>query len=219
MNDFHTYKVAIFDCDGVILNSNRIKSDAFAMALSSEEKNLVNDFIIYHQKNGGVSRYIKFEYFFKTIKKCSNYKLDLDIALKCYAKLSKKGLLECEEVPGVRQILKYFNDNNIPCFVASGGDQNEVISVLKERKLFSYFKDVYGSPLSKIENLGIIDSKNKLHTPGVYFGDARSDMLASDEFNLKFIFISGCSEWKEGLKFCDDNNISNYDDFEMLMES
>jgi len=217
MDDYSTYKVAIFDCDGVILNSNRVKSDAFSMALSSEDETLVDEFIQYHQENGGVSRYIKFEYFFKNIKKCSNYEFDLKMALKRYANLSKKGLLECEEIPGVRDILQYFNEKNVPCYVASGGDQNEVISVLKKRKLFSYFKCVYGSPLSKVENLAIIDAKRELKLPGVFFGDARSDFLASKRFDLKFVFISGFSEWKQGLKFCEDNNMTIYIDFEMMM--
>jgi phosphoglycolate phosphatase-like HAD superfamily hydrolase len=219
MNMLNNYKVAIFDCDGVILNSNQVKSNAFSLALHEEDSNLVREFIEYHQENGGVSRYIKFEYFFTNIKKCSNYKKDLELALKRYAVLSKEGLLKCSEVPGIRQILHYFNSNNVPCYVASGGDQNEVISVLKHRELFGYFKGVYGSPLSKIENLGIIEGKQELHKPGLFFGDARSDMLAAKHYNLKFIFVAGFTEWEQGFEYCRSNKITICDNFKTLMGS
>ena len=63
------YKVAIFDCDGVILMSNQMKSKAFALTLKNEKKKLVNEFMSYHQQNGGISRYVKFDYFYKEIKK------------------------------------------------------------------------------------------------------------------------------------------------------
>ena len=68
------YTHAFFDCDGVILNSNKVKSEAFALALEGESPELVRKFVQYHQKNGGISRFVKFEYFFKHIKKQLNYK-------------------------------------------------------------------------------------------------------------------------------------------------
>ena len=74
MHDFSQYKQVIFDCDGVILNSNDIKSNAFARSLIDEDKGLVKQFIEYHKKNGGVSRFKKFEYFFKNIKGQKEYK-------------------------------------------------------------------------------------------------------------------------------------------------
>ena len=48
---------SFFDCDGVILNSNKVKTNAFykiALEYGDESaKKLVN----YHIKNGGISRY------------------------------------------------------------------------------------------------------------------------------------------------------------------
>ena len=73
MRDFSQYKQVIFDCDGVILDSNDIKSNAFARSLVDEDKELVKQFITYHKKNGGVSRFKKFEYFFKNIKNQKKY--------------------------------------------------------------------------------------------------------------------------------------------------
>ena len=53
------YETIIFDCDGVILNSNIIKTEGFfEFALSLGKKN-AEKLVNYHIKNGGISRYEK----------------------------------------------------------------------------------------------------------------------------------------------------------------
>ena len=86
MLDLKKYKQVVFDCDGVILDSNNIKSKAFEDSLKGENDQLISEFIDYHKKNGGVSRFLKFEYFFKVLKNQKNYQKDLNIALKKYSK-------------------------------------------------------------------------------------------------------------------------------------
>ena len=68
MLSLNQYKTVFFDCDGVILQSNHIKTKVFREVLESEDKNIVDKFIAYHKKNGGISRYKKFEHFYKFIK-------------------------------------------------------------------------------------------------------------------------------------------------------
>ena len=67
MNNIYNYDFFIFDCDGVILESNKLKSDAFSEALPNEPSHLVEEFISYHKNNGGVSRYEKFKYYFEIL--------------------------------------------------------------------------------------------------------------------------------------------------------
>jgi phosphoglycolate phosphatase-like HAD superfamily hydrolase len=216
MHNFDRYKVAIFDCDGVILDSNKIKSEAFALALLDEEPALVKEFVEYHQKHGGISRYIKFEHFFKNIKKQSNYAQALANALTRYATLSKEGLLECSEISGVRNVLEYFNVLKIPCYVASGGDQQEVREVFQRRNLAVYFNGIFGSPLSKIDNLSLLKREGKLPLPGVFFGDARSDMQAAQEYDLNFVYISGVSEWTGGIQCSKEQGVNVFSDFNQV---
>ena len=51
------YKMIIFDCDGVILDSNEAKSEAFRSCLAHEDRVHVDEFITYHEKNQGISRF------------------------------------------------------------------------------------------------------------------------------------------------------------------
>ena len=69
MLSINSYQVAVFDCDGVILDTNQVKSEAFAHALSDDPPELVRSFAQYHKESGWVSRYLKFEHYFKNIRK------------------------------------------------------------------------------------------------------------------------------------------------------
>ena len=65
--DLTQYQTLVFDCDGVILNSNRIKTQAFydvAKVYGHDPAQTLKD---YHILNGGISRYEKFEYLFTNI--------------------------------------------------------------------------------------------------------------------------------------------------------
>ena len=44
------YNSLIFDCDGVILNSNTVKTEAFKNILNNYDLNAVDEFIDYHRK-------------------------------------------------------------------------------------------------------------------------------------------------------------------------
>ena len=67
MFNIQEYKSIIFDCDGVILNSNKIKTKAFRKASFTFGDKASRSLENYHLKNGGVSRYAKFDYFLKNI--------------------------------------------------------------------------------------------------------------------------------------------------------
>ena len=57
------YKTMIFDCDGVLLDSNSAKSDAFYKVALPYGDNCARELLNFHKKNGGISRNKKFDYF------------------------------------------------------------------------------------------------------------------------------------------------------------
>ena len=58
-------KNIFFDFDGVIAESVKAKSDAFAEIYRPYGSKIVSQVVEYHNLNGGVSRYDKFKYFHK----------------------------------------------------------------------------------------------------------------------------------------------------------
>ena len=62
------YKSLIFDCDGVVLNSNKIKTEAFRKIFQPFGLDLANEMVRYHVNHGGISRYKKIDYFLENLK-------------------------------------------------------------------------------------------------------------------------------------------------------
>ena len=55
------YTHLFFDCDGVILNSNSIKTKTFYDVAFRYGHNNAEELVKFHIANGGVSRYAKFK--------------------------------------------------------------------------------------------------------------------------------------------------------------
>ena len=63
------FKFFIFDFDGVIIDSVKIKNDNFYNFFLSYGIDKANEVLDYHLNNLGINRYIKFDYIFKNILK------------------------------------------------------------------------------------------------------------------------------------------------------
>ena len=72
------YKSFVFDCDGVLLNSNSLKTNAFYKSVLKWGSSPANELVKYHVQNGGISRYQKFNYF-------------IDFIVTKYPELSQNG--------------------------------------------------------------------------------------------------------------------------------
>ena len=56
-----------FDCDGVLLDSVPVKTRAFARIAEPYGAEARDRFVMYHTVHGGVSRYKKFEWFYREV--------------------------------------------------------------------------------------------------------------------------------------------------------
>ena len=126
------YDFVVFDCDGVILKSNQLKSDAFAKALEGEPERQIFEFVEYHKANGGISRYKKFAHYFNEMYPRPDADAAVEQALGKYAAIVKQGLMECELIGGVHAALSALQAAQIPCAVNSGGDEQELLQVFAE---------------------------------------------------------------------------------------
>lgn len=215
MLDLSKYKCAIFDCDGVILQSNEMKSAAFAQALVHEPEDLVVEFVKYHKENGGISRYVKFDYYFNNIKSEKNNQEKVEKALSLYADIVFKQLKMVDYVPGVIPMVKHLNERGIPCYVVSGGDQQELRDVFAYRRIDHLFVDIFGSPVTKNDHVALLMQSNLVDVPAVFFGDSRSDMVAASDNGIEFCYVSQFSEWKTHRDMVDhpfDAIIYNFED-------
>lgn len=198
VSDFNigAYQTIAFDCDGVLLNSNAIKTEAFFISTVSYGEENARSLVDYHMRNGGISRYKKFDYFLKQILDKSWYnQSELAKLLRIYEREVVNRLLSCEVGEGLKALRKKTKASK--WFVVSGGDQNELRFVFKERGLDYLFDGgVYGSPDTKEQifkrHLTVDNKEAGKRT--AYLGDSQYDYEVAQKFGIDFIFVSGWSE-------------------------
>jgi phosphoglycolate phosphatase-like HAD superfamily hydrolase len=192
------YKSLVFDCDGVILNSNKVKTDAFYNAAREYGELEALSLVKFHIEFGGVSRFKKFKHFFKNILHREYSQFEYDKIISKYAQEVRNGLLTCEIAEGLADLREL--TKNAVWFVASGGAQDELREVFHLRGLDKYFDGgVYGSPTPKDEIVKQQLEDGVVNTPALFLGDSRFDHEVATEYSLDFVFLT---EWTEfaGLK-------------------
>ena len=190
------YDIWFLDCDGVVLDSNSLKTEAFrrvGMAYGVKEAEAL---VHYHVENGGMSRYKKLDYFFKEILRRTRYEEDFQNALAEFGDFVSGRLRECPEIPGVRNFLERLQTTGTRyVYVVSGSDEEELRNVFSVRRLSGYFEGIYGSPATKEEILSRLFPPSR--PPAVYCGDSQIDYRIATDLGLDFIMVYGHTEWKE----------------------
>ena len=205
--NLNKYQTIIFDCDGVILNSNFQKIEAYRnTALTyGASKVQAEDLVNHHVKLTGISRYVKFKYFLKEIMGEDVKDSSMETLVNSLNKEVINLLKDCEVAEGLEKLKSQTQKST--WMVASGGDQEELRFLFKEKKITSYFDGgIYGSPSSKHQ---IIEKKlkDKNFLPALFLGDSLYDIQTAQKFNLDFIFVYGWTDLKDWKKICDENNL------------
>jgi beta-phosphoglucomutase-like phosphatase (HAD superfamily) len=196
------YDFYVFDCDGVILQSNAIKSDAYLTVLQNEPVDMLRTFVEYEQDNAGVSRYVKFNHYFRNIRGHAEPGAAVASALQQYTAIVSGALEVCPLVDGVQDFLNTLDAAKKPCAVNSGSDEKELRCVFNARGLERYFQHILGSPDTKDGNMKRLADAGFMKGAGVMFGDARADFEAATAQGLDFVFVTDRSNWKEGAEVC-----------------
>nr|WP_314876138.1 HAD family hydrolase [uncultured Pseudomonas sp.] len=188
-----SYATLVFDCDGVLLNSNKVKTRAFYQAALPFGEAAAQALADYHVANGGVSRYKKFAYFLENIAASSVEGVTLDTLLKSYAEHVITGLLNCEIANDLIELRSRTPD--VRWLIVSGGDQTELRSVFEQRGLSTLFDGgIFGSPDIKEDILARELDKGTIVFPALFIGDSKYDYMAATGAELDFVFLS---EWSE----------------------
>lgn len=198
--DLSRYQTLVFDCDGVVLNSNRVKTQAFYDATVSFGHDKAQALVDHHVQNGGISRYLKFEYFITDILN-QPFSQDLfDELLQRFADEVKAGLMKSEVVAGLAELRQKTQATN--WLIVSGGDQSELREVFSERGIAELFDGgIFGSPDNKDVILAReLDSQNISH-PALFLGDSKYDFYAAEKAELEFLFLSDWTEVKDWKAF------------------
>lgn len=182
------WQAIIFDFDGVIVESGKIKTQAFADLYRPYGDDIAAAAVDYHQQNGGLSRYHKFHYVQQHLlgdpPLTSEAEQELD---RQFSKLVVDAVITCKAVPGATEFIQQ-ESARIPLFVASGTPEIELKTIVEKRHLAPYFVEVRGAPTPKQTLVAEILSKHALKPELVLMiGDALIDYESAQSNGIEFL--------------------------------
>ena len=218
--DLKKYKAIVFDCDGVVLDSNIVKTEAYFRtaknlgASDSEATALVN----YHVELGGISRYHKFDYYLKNILKQPVTEEAIQALLDEFSRELEVGLMQCDLAKGLFALREALPD--CQWSILSGGDQNELRELFAKRKIAHMFNaGIFGSPDDKHTVLAREKASENLQLPALFLGDSKYDYEAATSAGLDFIFLSDWTEVSDWQDFCKSHKITHLNNIATLLNS
>jgi phosphoglycolate phosphatase-like HAD superfamily hydrolase len=187
MNEVLLHKVILWDFDGVIINSLPIREEGFHTVLKAYPDKKVNDLIKFHRANGGLSRYVKFKYFFEEIMGHQNSDENV---LECATEFKHKMLKLLKNKSLLNSAVVNFISSNyksIPMHIVSGSDETELNEICKHLDLDDYFKSIKGSPTPKDILINEIIQANGYNKNDIcLIGDSVNDFDAAQVNQINF---------------------------------
>ncbi len=179
------YSTLVFDCDGVLLDSNRVKSDAFYYIAKPYGEEAARRLVGFHKAAGSIGRQARIEYFIYTILGREPEPGEIDrLMLECRRHVMR-GTLLAPKMPGLLSFLQTLEHQSV---VVSGIEQTELEEILEAHNLAGYFECVLGG--RKGDLLRSLD----VARPALYLGDTEDDYHCAREAGMDFLWVSGAAE-------------------------
>lgn len=188
-----TYLTHVFDVDGVLLDSNGVKSRAFYEAALPYGEEAALALVAYHQTAGSIGRERRWHHFFEAILGRLPRPGEFEDAMARCSELVCQGTAAAHLVPGVRDYLEALGRQR--CVVVSGIEQGELESILVMHDLQSCFSRIWGGPRTKPVLFRDLLCARDIDLPSIYYGDQEEDLLSARNAGLDFIWVRGCAEW------------------------
>ena len=180
-------KNILWDFDGVIFNSMKIKNDGFLELFKEYKREDLEKFREYNLVSGGVPRFDKIRYFYNNILKEDIDDDEVKRLADKFSKIIKKRLflkdnLISETIEFIKREYKNYNFH-----ITSGAEHNELNRLCREFNLSKYFISIEGSPTKKsilIKN--ILKEYGYRREDTILIGDAITDYYSAYDNGIGF---------------------------------
>lgn len=184
----HPIKVIFWDFDGVLMDSNAVRDVGFERVLSEFPKEQVDQLLAFHRANGGLSRYVKFRYFFEEIRKEPITDDEILIWAERFSLIMKELLVDPELL--IEETLNFVKENQgkYIMHITSGSDQNELRFLCQSLGIDHLFTSIHGSPKPKKEWVKeLIEMHGYKKEECVLIGDSYNDVEAAQYNSINFM--------------------------------
>lgn len=206
--DLSIYKTIVLDCDGVVLNSNQTKVDAYyntakRMGGSDEQ---AQAFVDYHIKLGSIPRNDKIRYYITEIIKQPLTPELFQAFMDTFTVILDETLMQCEVAPALMDLKQ--KTAQAQWMLMSGGDQEELRNIFPRRGLDTLFElGIYGGPTKKNEHLAQLIADGTIQFPALFIGDSRFDHQASTGAGLDFVFVADWTDMPDWKAYCKEHQV------------
>lgn len=183
----NSIQTIFWDFDGVILDSVPVRDEGYRQVLSHYPDQQVEQLMRFQRINGGLSRYVKFRYFYEEIlgREITDGKIR-ELAGKysdyMVQKLRDRSLLIDETMEFIHAHQDLFTMH-----IVSGSDQDELRYLCKELQIDHFFRSIHGSPVPKKKLVEkVMDDNNYHHEHAILIGDSINDYEAAKVNKVKF---------------------------------
>lgn len=180
-------KNILFDFDGVILDSMPIREYGFRKIFEDFNAEDVDKLLVYHNANGGFSRFVKIRYFFEEVLKQDISDEKVQVYAEAFSEIMKLALVDEKYL--IKETVDFVikNQGKYNFHIVSGSEHQELNFLCKQLGLTDYFSDINGSPTPKkelVRNLMLQYQYEPNNT--ILIGDAVNDYDAAIINNIRF---------------------------------
>ena len=221
--DIKKYKTIVFDCDGVVLNSNQTKIDAyFAVAKRMGGTDAqAQAFVNHHVAKGSFPRNGKTEYYLTEIVKQPVTEAVMQQYMQAFEDVLDVTLMQCEIATGLAALK--VGTPQAKWMLLSGGDQAELRRIFPRRMVGNnnlahlFEAGIFGGPDKKDAVLAREIANGNLQLPALFVGDSKYDHQAATGAGLDFVFLSDWTEVHDWQAYCTENKITVLRNIAQLM--
>lgn len=182
-----TIRTLILDFDGVLVESNEAKRQAFEdlFAMYPPYSRAMMD---YHLANHALPRMLKFEHCVHRIMGLPGDQESVLNMAERFSGLVMNRVINCPEVSGTGDFLKEFS-RKVPLYISSTTPMEDLHQIIAARSMGHYFQVIFGDPpVPKADAIrAVLEREKVLPSEVVFVGDAPSDYQAARDADLKFL--------------------------------
>ena len=179
-------RVLVLDFDGVVLDSNAVKTEAFRDVFARFPEHC-EAMMAYHRTHVSVTRFAKFDQLLKRLGRPDDMTLRAEIAAD-FSRRTLERMATVPFVPGAEAFLSEVTAR-LPVYLASVTPAEDLEAVLDQRGLRRWFRDVYGCPPWTKPN-AVRDVLRREECPphcALLLGDSAGDQRAAAETGVEFL--------------------------------
>lgn len=200
------YNCILWDFDGVLMDSMPVRDEGFVKVLADYPTAQVEALMKYHRTNGGLSRYVKFRYFFEQIRNESVTEKKIMQLSERFSEIMLKSLVNPALL--IKDSIQFVKENykTVPMHIVSGSDGDELRFLCQQMQIDQYFKSIHGSPIQKKELVHkVLEYYHYAKDASVLIGDSINDYEAAHANDIIF-----CGYNNTALTHCSKQYITSF---------